>query len=102
MVDHLPICMRHKIGDSVWLVKFCFWKDLMALVFLVSNVSHCLEHVVCICFTSRPYVIDEDKIHAQIEENKKRPEKAKSKFRQKIDAAMKQAQEQQAQQKKKK
>lgn len=47
------------------------------------------------------YVIDEDKIHAQIEENKKRPEKVKSKFRQKIDTAMKQAQEQQAQQKKK-
>ena len=46
------------------------------------------------------YVIDEDKIHAQIEENKKKPEKAKSKFRQKIDSAMKQAQEQQVQQKK--
>lgn len=46
------------------------------------------------------YVIDEKKIHAQIEENKKRPEKAKSKFRQKIDSAMKQAQDQQEQQKK--
>ena len=46
------------------------------------------------------YVIDEDKIHAQIEENKKRPEKKKSKFRQRMDDAMKQAQEQQAQQKK--
>jgi YidC/Oxa1 family membrane protein insertase len=46
------------------------------------------------------YIIDEDKIHAQIEENKKKPEKAKSKFRQKIDGAMKQAQEQQALQKK--
>jgi YidC/Oxa1 family membrane protein insertase len=48
------------------------------------------------------YVIDEDKIHAQIEENKKRPEKEKSKFRQRIDSAMKQAQEQQAAQQKKK
>ena len=48
------------------------------------------------------FVIDEDKIHAQIEENKKRPEKTKSKFRQRIDAAMKQAQEQQAAQQKKK
>ena len=47
------------------------------------------------------YVIDEEKIHAQIEENKKRPEKAKSKFRQRIDAAMKQAQDQQARQQKK-
>ena len=41
------------------------------------------------------YVIDEDKIHAQIEENKKKPEKKKSKFRERIDTAMKQAQEQQ-------
>jgi YidC/Oxa1 family membrane protein insertase len=46
------------------------------------------------------YVIDEAKIHAQIEENKKRPEKKKSKFRQRLDDAMKQAQEQQAKQKK--
>ena len=46
------------------------------------------------------YVIDEEKIHAQIEENKKKPQKEKSKFRQRIDSAMKQAQEQQAQQKK--
>ena len=42
------------------------------------------------------YVIDEKKIHAQIEENKKRPEKKKRKFRQRLDTAMKQAQEQQA------
>ena len=39
--------------------------------------------------------------YEEIEENKKKPEKAKSKFRQKIDSAMKQAQDQQAQQKKK-
>ena len=44
----------------------------------------------------------EKKIHAQIEENKKRPEKKKGKFRQRLDDAMKQAQEQQAHQKKKK
>lgn len=45
------------------------------------------------------YVIDEAKIFAQIEENKKRPEKKKSKFRQRLDDAMKQAQEQQAKRK---
>ena len=45
------------------------------------------------------YVIDEKKIIAQIEENKKRPEKKKSKFRQRLDDAMKQAQEQQSKQK---
>ncbi len=48
------------------------------------------------------FIIDEDKIHAQIQENKAKPEKKKSKFRQRLDDAMKQAQDQQAQQKKKK
>jgi YidC/Oxa1 family membrane protein insertase len=46
-------------------------------------------------FVIKNYVIDEAKIHAQIEENKKRPEKKKSKFRQRLDDAMKQAQEKQ-------
>lgn len=46
------------------------------------------------------YIIDEDKIHAQIQVNKKKPEKKKSAFRQRLDSAMKQAQVQQAQQKK--
>jgi len=36
----------------------------------------------------------------RLKKTKRRPEKAKSKFRQKIDSAMKQAQEQQVQQKK--
>lgn len=48
------------------------------------------------------FIIDEDKIHAQIQENKKRPEKKKSAFRQRLDSAMKQAQEQQEHQKKQK
>ena len=45
------------------------------------------------------FVIDEAKINAQIEENKKKPEKENSKFRQRLDSAMKQAQEQQAKRK---
>lgn len=48
------------------------------------------------------YIIDEDKIHAQIQENKKRPEKKKSAFRQRLDDAMKQAQVQQEVKKKQK
>ena len=48
------------------------------------------------------YVIDEDKIHAQIQENKARPDKPKSKFRQRLDDAMKQAQEQQSTQQRRK
>jgi len=46
------------------------------------------------------FIIDEKKIHANIQENKKRPEKKKSAFRQKLDNAMKQAQVQQEAQKK--
>lgn len=46
-------------------------------------------------YVIREFIIDEDKIHAQIQENKKKPQKV-SKFRQKLDEAMKQAQEQQA------
>lgn len=47
------------------------------------------------------FIIDEEKIHAQIQENKKKPQKV-SKFRQKLGEAMKQAQEQQEKKKPKK
>jgi len=69
----------------------------LSLYYFVSNLL-----TIAIMLVIKNYVIDEDKIHAQIEENKKRPEKKKSKFRERLDAAMKQAQEQQAQQKKRK
>jgi YidC/Oxa1 family membrane protein insertase len=46
------------------------------------------------------YIIDEKKIHAQIQVNKTKAPKKKSAFRQKIDDAMKQAQAQQEAQKK--
>ncbi len=50
---------------------------------------------IVIMLVIKHYIIDEKKIHALIQENKKRPPKKKSKFRQKLDDAMKQAQEQQ-------
>ncbi len=46
------------------------------------------------------YIIDEDKIHAQIQVNKQKAPKKKSAFRQRIDDAMKQAQMQQEMQRK--
>ena len=76
------------------------YKIFISLKISINAFSNLLTIVIMLVIKN--YVIDEDKIHAQIEENKKRPEKAKSKFRQKIDAAMKQAQEQQALQKRKK
>ena len=66
----------------------------LSLYYFISNLL-----TITIMLVIKNYVIDEAKIHAQIEENKKRPEKKKSKFRQRLDDAMKQAQEQQAKRK---
>ncbi len=68
----------------------------LSLYYFISNLL-----TIAIMLVIKNYVIDEKKIIAQIEENKAKPEKKKSKFRQRLDDAMKQAQEQQAQQKKK-
>ncbi|KGL63609.1 membrane protein insertase YidC [Polaribacter sp. Hel1_85] len=89
--------MKYMIYFSPIMMLFFFnnYASSLSLYYFVSNLL-----TIAIMLVIKNYVIDEDKIHAQIEENKKKPEKAKSKFRQKIDTAMKQAQEQQAQQKK--
>ena len=91
--------MKYMIYFSPIMMLFFFnnYASSLSLYYFISNLL-----TIIIMLVIKNYVIDEDKIHAQIEENKKRPEKAKSKFRQKIDAAMKQAQEQQASQKRKK
>ena len=91
--------MKYMIYFSPIMMLFFFnnYASSLSLYYFISNLL-----TIVIMLIIKNYVIDEDKIHAQIEENKKRPEKAKSKFRQKIDAAMKQAQEQQASQKRKK
>ncbi len=91
--------MKYMIYFSPIMMLFFFnnYASSLSLYYFVSNLL-----TITIMLVIKNYVIDEDKIHAQIEENKKRPEKAKSKFRQRIDAAMKQAQEQQARQQKNK
>jgi YidC/Oxa1 family membrane protein insertase len=89
--------MKYMIYFSPIMMLFFFnnYASSLSLYYFISNLL-----TITIMLVIKNFVIDEDKIHAQIEENKKRPEKAKSKFRQRIDAAMKQAQEQQARQKK--
>jgi YidC/Oxa1 family membrane protein insertase len=89
--------MKYMIYFSPIMMLFFFnnYASSLSLYYFISNLL-----TITIMLVIKNYVIDEDKIHAQIEENKKKPEKAKSKFRQKIDSAMKQAQEQQAQQQK--
>lgn len=88
--------MKYMIYFSPIMMLFFFnnYASGLSLYYFVSNLL-----TIAIMLVIKNYVIDEDKIHAQIEENKKRPEK-KSKFRERLDAAMKQAQEQQEAQKK--
>ena len=88
--------MKYMIYFSPIMMLFFFnnYASSLSLYYFVSNLL-----TITIMFVIKNYVIDEAKIHAQIEENKKRPEKKKSKFRQRLDDAMKQAQEQQTKQK---
>ncbi|MEI6865376.1 membrane protein insertase YidC [Flavicella sp.] len=89
--------MMMYLSPIMMLVFFNSYGAGLSLYYLVSNLL-----TITIMLVIKNFIIDEDKIHAQIQENKKRPEKKKSKFRQRMDDAMKQAQEQQAQQKKRK
>ncbi|CAI8295568.1 MAG: Membrane protein insertase YidC [Flavobacterium sp. SCGC AAA160-P02] len=88
--------MKYMIYFSpiMMLVFFNNYASSLSLYYFISNLL-----TITIMLVIKNYVIDEKKIHAQIEENKKRPEKKKSKFRQRLDQAMKQAQEQQARRK---
>lgn len=90
--------MKYMIYFSPIMMLFFFnnYASSLSLYYFISNLL-----TIAIMLVIKNFVIDEDKIHAKIEENKKRPEKKKSKFRERIDSAMKQAQEQQAQQKRK-
>ena len=84
--------MKYMIYFSPIMMLFFFnnYASSLSLYYFISNLL-----TITIMIVIKNYVIDEDKIHAQIEENKKRPEKKKSKFRERLDQAMKQAQEQQ-------
>ena len=88
--------MKYMIYFSPIMMLFFFnsYASGLSLYYFVSNLL-----TITIMLVIKNFVIDEDKIHAQIEENKKKPEKEKSKFRQRLDSAMKQAQEQQAKRK---
>ncbi|CAL2077886.1 Membrane protein insertase YidC [Tenacibaculum sp. 190524A02b] len=84
--------MKYMIYFSPIMMLFFFnnYASGLSLYYFISNLL-----TIAIMFVIKNFVIDEAKIHAQIEENKKKPVK-KSKFRERLDAAMKQAQEQQA------
>lgn len=84
------------ISPIFMLIFFNNYASGLSLYYFTSNLL-----TIAIMFTIKNYVIDENKIKAQIEENKKKAPKKKSKFRQRIEEAMKQAQEQQARQQRK-
>ena len=88
--------MMMYFSPVMMLIFFNMYASSLSLYYFVSNLL-----TITIMLIIKNYIIDEDKIHAQIQENKKKPKK-QGKFRQRINEAMKQAQEQQAQQKKKK
>ena len=88
--------MMMYFSPVMMLVFFNMYASGLSLYYFVSNLL-----TISIMLIIKNYIIDEDKIHAQIEENKKKPKK-ESKFRQRLNDAMKQAQEQQAKQQKRK
>ncbi len=87
--------MMMYFSPVMMLFFFNSYASSLSLYYFVSNLL-----TIIIMLVIKHYIIDEDKIHAKIQENKKRPEKKKSAFRQRLDNAMKQAQTQQENKKK--
>jgi len=86
--------MMMYFSPIMMLIFFNNYASSLSLYYFVSNLL-----TITIMLVIKNYIIDEDKIHAKIEANKKKPKK-ESKFKKRINDAMKQAQEQQAKQKK--
>lgn len=84
--------MKYMIYFSPIMMLFFFnnYASGLSLYYFISNLL-----TIAIMLVIKNFVIDEEKIHRQIEENRKKPEKKKSKFRERLDEAMKQAQAQQ-------
>lgn len=88
--------MMMYFSPVMMLIFFNMYASSLSLYYFVSNLL-----TITIMLVIKNYIIDEDKIHAKIQENKKKPKK-EGKFRKRLNDAMKQAQEQQAKQKRKK
>jgi len=88
--------MMMYLSPIMMLIFFNMYASSLSLYYFVSNLL-----TITIMLIIKHYIIDEEKIHAKIQENKKKPKK-EGKFRKRLNEAMKQAQEQQEKQKKKK
>ena len=83
------------ISPVMMLFFFNQYGSGLSLYYFISNVL-----TLTIMWVIKTWVIDEKKVHAMVEKKKAQAPKKKSAFRQKIDTAMKQAQQQQEIQKK--
>ncbi|MDO7172785.1 membrane protein insertase YidC [Mariniflexile sp. AS56] len=91
--------MKYMMYFSPLMMLFFFnnYASGLSLYYFISNLIS-----IGIILVIKNYILDEDKIHAQIQENKKKPKK-ESRFQQKMKTMMEQAEQQkQAQQKRKK
>ncbi|CAM3996367.1 membrane protein insertase YidC [Flavobacterium branchiophilum] len=85
------------ISPLMMLIFFNSYGAGLSLYNFISNLI-----TIAIMFVIKNYIVDSDKIHAQIQENKSKEPKKMGKFQQKLQEVMKQAEEQKAQQQKKK
>jgi YidC/Oxa1 family membrane protein insertase len=88
--------MMMYLSPVMMLIFFNMYASSLSLYYFVSNLL-----TIVIMLVIKYFIIDEDKIHAKIQENKLKPKK-EGKFRKRLNEAMKQAQEQQEKQKKRK
>ncbi len=85
------------ISPLMMLFFFNSYASGLSLYYFISNTI-----TIGIMLVIKNYIIDSDKIHAEIQENKKKEPKKQSKFQQKLQEAMAQQEAMKAQQNKKK
>lgn len=84
------------ISPLMMLLFFNSYASGLSLYYFISNTI-----TIGIMLVIKNYIIDSDKIHAEIQENKKKEPKKQSKFQQKLQEAMAQQEAMKAQNKKK-
>lgn len=84
------------ISPLMMLLFFNSYASGLSLYYFISNTI-----TIGIMLVIKNYIIDSDKIHAEIQENKKKEPKKQSKFQQKLQEAMAQQEAVKAQNKKK-
>lgn len=83
------------ISPLMMLLFFNSYASGLSLYYFISNTI-----TIGIMLVIKNYIIDSDKIHAQIQENKKKAPKKQSKFQQKLQEVMEQQEAMKAEQKK--